>query len=48
MNNLEKLYTKNIKTYSKKYIDYLHHIMNQINFDEIDNVLKIFLKAQKQ
>ncbi len=47
MNNLEKLYTKNIKTYSKKYIDYLHHVMNQINFDEIDNVLKIFLKAQK-
>ena len=41
MNKLEKLYNKNIQNYSQKYIDYLHDVLNKINFQEIDNVLKI-------
>ena len=49
MNKLEKLYNKNIQNYSQKYIDYLHDVLNKINFQEIDNVsLNTFESSRKR
>ncbi len=47
MNNLDRLFTEDIKTFSAAYIDYLKKILDDIDPSEIARFVEILLNARK-
>jgi len=48
MNNLEKIFTKDIEKYSKSYFDYLKQIFDQIDLSEITGFVEVILDARER
>jgi D-sedoheptulose 7-phosphate isomerase len=48
MNNLEKIFTENIESYSKSYFDYLKQIFDQIDLSEIKGFVEVILDARER
>ena len=48
MNDLSELYrgSKTFKDYSKNYLDFLKKIFSDINHDNIERIVNIFMKAR--
>jgi D-sedoheptulose 7-phosphate isomerase len=48
MNNIDKIFTKDAKAFSKAYFEYLGSILKAINIDEIDTFIQLLLRAREQ
>ena len=48
MNNLEKIFTEDIRRYSKSYFDYLKQIFDQIDLSEIKEFVETILSARER
>ena len=48
MNQLDKIFTKNIEKFSKSYFDYLKKIIDSISLIEIRDFVETILEARKQ
>lgn len=48
MNNLEKIFSKDIEKYSKSYFDYLKQIFDQIDLSEITVFVEVILDARER
>jgi D-sedoheptulose 7-phosphate isomerase len=48
MNNIDYFFTKNVKTFSKAYFNYLKKVLDSINTEEIHNFIEIILSARER
>lgn len=47
MNNIDKIYTKNVPAFSKAYFEYLGQVLQSINPEEINAFVQILLKSRE-
>ena len=46
MNNLDKIYSSNIKNFSNEYLGYLSSIFKNINNESIESFIKLIIKKR--
>ena len=46
MNNLDKIYSSNIKNFSKEYLEYLSSIFKNINNEDIESFIKLIISKR--
>lgn len=48
MNNIDRFFSSNFKTYAESYLNYLKDILDKINLEEVDNFVNILNEARNQ